>query len=49
MSISIVITTNKLYVAITGALQGAYCKDLGDNWLRYNGTVLYDVLAINLV
>ena len=29
------------YLALTGELWDVFCEDLGDNWLRYNGTALY--------
>ena len=29
------------YLAFKGKLWGVFCDDLGENWLRYNGTVLY--------
>ena len=27
-------------IGLTGELWGVYCKDLGENWQRYNGTAL---------
>ena len=35
------ITTDSLYLALTGDLWGAYCEDFRENWPRYNGTALY--------
>ena len=29
------------YLALTGELWDVFCEDLGENWLRYNGTALY--------
>ena len=29
------------YLTLTGELLGVFCKDLGENWPRYNGTALY--------
>ena len=35
------ITTDTLYLTLTGELWVVYCEDLGENWLRYDGTTLY--------
>ena len=35
------ITTDTPYLALTDELSRVYCEDLGENWPRYNGTVLY--------
>ena len=35
------ITTDTLYLTLTGELWGFYCEDLGENWQCYNGTALY--------
>ena len=35
------LTTDTSYLALTGALWGVYCEDLGENWPHYNGTALY--------
>ena len=35
------LTTNIPYLALTGELWGVYCKNLGENWPRYNSTALY--------
>ena len=35
------ITTDTLYLALTGELWGADCDDVRQNWPRYNGTALY--------
>ena len=34
-------TKDTTYLAITGELWGVFCEDFGENWPRYNGTVLY--------
>ena len=39
------ITTDTPYLALTGELWAVYCKDMGENWPRYNGTALYYVLC----
>ena len=35
------ITTDTPYLTLMGELWDVYCEDLGENWLRYNGTTLY--------
>ena len=35
------ITKDTPYLALTGELWGVYCKGLGENGPRYNGTALY--------
>ena len=32
--------TDTPYLALKGELWGVYCEDSGENWPRYNGTVL---------
>ena len=34
-----IITPDTPYLALTGELWGVYCEDLGENWLRCNGTI----------
>ena len=45
------LTTDTPYIAPTGELWGVYCKDIGENWPRYNGTALYliDVWLLHCV
>ena len=35
------ITTDTPYLALTGKLWDVYCEVFGENWLRYNSTILY--------
>ena len=39
------LTTGTPYLALTGELWGVCCKVDGENWLRYNGTVLYIAIS----
>ena len=39
------LTTVTPYLALTGELWGDCHKDIGENWLRYNGTALYVLLS----
>ena len=34
--------TSPMNLDVTGELLGVFCKDLGENWLRYHGTALYN-------
>ena len=34
---------SRLYLALTGEPWGVFCEEFGENWPRYNGTVLYTV------
>ena len=34
-------TKDTPYLGLTGELWGVFCKDFGENWLRYNSTGLY--------
>ena len=36
----IMFTKDTPYLTLTGELWGVFCKDLGENWLYYNGTAL---------
>ena len=38
------ITAVTPYLALTGELWVVYFEDFGENWPRYNGTVLYRVI-----
>ena len=35
------LTIDTPYLALTGELWGVCCKDIGENWPRYIGTVMY--------
>ena len=35
-------TKDTPYFVLTGDLWGGFCEYLGENWLRYNGTTLYN-------
>ena len=38
-----VFTKDTPYLALTGNIWGVFCKDLGENWPRYNSTALYNI------
>ena len=40
------ITTDTPYLALTGELWSVCCKDIGENWPRYNGTALYCAIQL---
>ena len=37
------------YLTLTGKLWAVYFEDLGENWLRYNGTAVYVVLGLSIL
>ena len=41
------LTIDTPYLTLMGELWGICCKDIGENWLRYNGTTLYVVQGFN--
>ena len=37
----LILTTDTPLVPLMGELWGVCCRDIGENWPRYNGTALY--------
>ena len=42
----VIFTKDTPYFALLGELLAVFCEDLGENWLRYNGTALFYMMWI---